>query len=314
MPMISPSLSPDLTALAIEPIVTGLNFVQQPCYRQGFLYVSDLLENAIWEIDVLKKTKRVWLVSPERPNGCGFLSDGTLVFGLMFDAKLMCVKDFNKPRVELYSNLDSVLCGCLGDMAIDAHDNVYINDIGPLFQADQPNRLGNILVVTPDRKVGVACENVAYPNGMCIDRAGRKLYLAETKKRCVYVFEFTGRRRAGNRRVWLRTADMRPLLDAGADEAPKIDSLAIDQADALWLGLYGLGLFLRVTQDGFITHRIKIEGEAATMIAGGEDGNQLFVCSNQVPVNSVDISLKRFYGQFTGTVYRVKKGPGNGHF
>lgn len=313
MAVITPTLSPDLKVLNIEPIATDLKFTESPRYKDGFIYVSDMLGKMIWKIDVEKKTKEEWLHVPNQPNGSGFLSDGTFVFGSMFDATLYCVRDMNKPKLEVYKDLKPLMTGYTGDMVIDANDNVFIDDVGARLHHGETFRPGRVIMVSPDLEMKSVCENVSFPNGICIDSTGSRLYLAESHECCVTVFDIVGTKLT-NRRIWLNNFDVIKFdVDGDGVDTPKTDGMTIDAEDALWVSFFASGVFLRITQEGIVTHRINVDGEATTIMLGGKDGKDLYVCSNHMPRGANENTYENMNkGLSIGTVYKTRADVGKG--
>ena len=307
-------MAPDFKVLDIEPIATDLKFTESPRYREGFLYISDMIGKMIWKIDVEKKTKEPWLQVPEQPNGTGFLSDGTFIIGSMFDGKLMAVRDMNKPKMELYKDLNPLMKGYCGDMVIDAQDNIYIDDVGARLHHGESFKPGRVIMVRPDKEMFSVCENIAFANGICIDSSASKLFLAESHDCCVTLFDIKPDGKLTNRRTWLNNFDVIQFDIAGDGvETPKTDGMTIDAEDAIWVSFFASGAFLRITQDGLITHRINVDGEATTCMLGGKDGKDLFISSNHMPRGKNENTYENMNkGLSVGTVYRARVEVGKG--
>lgn len=316
MAIITPRLAPDFKVLDIEPIATDLKFTESPRYRDGFLYISDMLGKMIWKINVEKKTKEPWLEVPEQPNGTGFLSDGTFIIGSMFDGKLMAVRDMDNPKMELYQDLNKYMTGYCGDMVIDANDNVYIDDVGARLHHGDSFKTGRVILVRPNKEMFPVCEDISFANGICIDSTGKKLFLAESHRCQTLVFDINPDGTLTNRRIWLNNFDcMKFDIEGDGVNTPKTDGMTIDAEDALWVSFFASGVFLRITQEGLITHRINVDGEATTAMLGGKDGKDLYISSNHMPRNTKEDTYANMNkGLSIGTVYkaRVEVGKGKG--
>lgn len=315
MAIITPKLSPDFKVLDIEPIATDLFFTESPRYRDGYLYVSDMLAKKIWKIDPVAKTKEVLIEVPNQPNGSGFLSDGTFVVGSMFDACIYQIKDINHPKLELYKDLKPLMTGYTGDMLIDADDNIYMDDVGARLHHGEAFKPGRLIKVTPEKEMMSVAEDLYFPNGIVLDNKGEHLYIGETHSKLITVFDFD-KGRLSNRQVWLNNFDCIQFdVEGDGVEQPRTDGLCIDAEDAIWCSFFSSGVFLRITQEGLITHRVNVDGEATTVMLGGEDGKTLFFGSNAMPRGKDENVYENMnQGKSIGTIYmsRAEIGRGTG--
>ena len=86
-----------------------------------------------------------------------------------------------------------------------------------------------------------------------------------------------------------------------------------DSEDALWVSFFASGCFLRITQEGVITHRINVDGEATTIMLGGKDGKDLYMCSNHMPRGKNENTYENMNkGKSIGTVYKTRADVGKG--
>ena len=310
MAVIKPVLAPDLKVLEIEPIATGLQFTESPRYKDGYVYISDMIGKTLWRLDPAKKTKEHFMSVPEQCNGSGFLSDGTFVVGSMFDQQILCIRDMKNPKLEVYKDLKPLMTGYTGDMVIDADDNVYIDDVGARLHHGEPYRPGRIIMVTPGKEMKSVAEDLEFPNGILISGDGKKLYIAESHAFRISYYDIKADGTLANRQTWFETKDVMPFGITGEGGKPTaIDGMAIDAEDALWISMFYSGCFIRLTQEGVITHRVNVDGEATALILGGENGKTLFLGSNAMPKSEGegdDVYNKLNHGKSIGTIYQTR--------
>lgn len=262
-------------------IADGLYFGESPRYHDGLLYVSDMTSRKIYTIDTRNgaNTKSVLLEVENQPNGMCFASDGSLIYSSMFDAKLYRLQD---GKSELYADLSQVMTGYCGDMVIDKHDRVYIDDTGARVLHGEKPRAGRLLVVDTDRSVKVAAEGAVFPNALFIDNTGTALYLAETFAHRLNKFDISPDGTLSNRSEWWTPAEL-VLEQDGSDGIWSIDGGCMDAEGGIWLSMLAYERFIRLDQNARITHQIKVKGHATACTLGGDDGKTLFLVINDVP-------------------------------
>ncbi len=257
---------------------SGLIFGESPRWRDGTLYVSDMLGLRVMAIDA-KGGQSVLAEMPNKPNGMAFLPNGDHIISSMHDTRLYRVTPDGKVP---YADLSGVYTGYVGDMVADAAGRLFVDDVGARVFEGEQLRAGRIVVVQPDGSVSVAAEELMFPNGIVITGDGKTLIVAETFEERLTAFDLVDGK-LSNRRVWL---DMRTLdVDLPAGEKMRvIDGIAIDAEDGLWLSLLRCKEFIRVGADGQVTHRIPVPGhECVACTLGGEDGHTLFMVATEVP-------------------------------
>jgi sugar lactone lactonase YvrE len=298
----------DAVEISHQPLAGGLLFGESPRYHEGDgkLYVSDMIGQKIYRIDERTGEKETVVEVEPQPNGMCFHSDGSLLYSSMFDAKLFKF-DLATGQSTPYADLSEWMTGYCGDMVIDKHGRVYIDDTGARVLHGETAASGRLLVVEPDGTVRVAAEGLRFPNGVAIDSSGKTLYISESFGHCLTTFEIDTEGRLHNRATaW----DMTDL--AAAPRVNAIDGLCIDAEDGLWLSLLDHHVYVRRDKRGVFTHYIKADGDPVACALGGDDGKTLFLVTNTWDEGSIFEAMVNKTTRGTITAARVEVGKGKG--
>lgn len=269
--------------LTHTPITDGLLFGESPRYKDGFIYISDMIGCTIYKIDPSSGEKKKLCHAENQPNGMCFAPDGSLIWSSMFDAKLY--RRDSTGETTLYADISNIMTGYCGDMAIDANGRVYLDDTGArVLHGEQP-RPGRLLVIETDGSVRVADDNIIFPNALFISNDGESIYCAETFGYGLLKWDVGPDGNLSNRQKVWSPAVLSPNGQTGItpDGMFGIDGGCMDEEGGMWLSLLGLEKFVRLDQQGTITHEIKVQGHATACTLGGDDGKTLYLVTNWVP-------------------------------
>ncbi|KNG85208.1 hypothetical protein ANOM_008082 [Aspergillus nomiae NRRL 13137] len=271
--------------LSHTTLTDGFFFGEAPRYKDGLLYISDMTGRTIHSIDTQSGENKALCTVENQPNGMCFTPDGALIWSSMFDAKLYR-HDFSTGKDTLYADMSRVMTGYCGDMTVDSTGRVYVGDTGArVLHGEQP-RAGRLLVVETDGSVDVAAEDIMFPNALFISNDGETIYCAETFGYGLLRWDIGAAGRMANRQKVWSPAVLSPSGQTGNTESHGIvgiDGGCMDAEGGMWLSLLGLEKFVRVDQQGNVTHEIKVDGHATACTLGGPDGNTLYLVVNWVP-------------------------------
>jgi sugar lactone lactonase YvrE len=320
-PFATDKMSSPPTQLTHTPIpAEGLLFGESPRYRDGLLYISDMTGRAIYTVDPSSGEKKHLCVAENQPNGMCFASDGSLIWSSMFDAKVYR-RDAATGVNTLYADLSHIMTGYCGDMAIDSSGRVYLDDTGAkVLHGEQP-RPGRLLVIDPAKDgstaaatATVAAENIIFPNALFISNDGKSIYCAETCGYGLFKFDLAADGTLSNRQKVWSPAAISPTGQTGntPDGIFGIDGGCMDAEGGMWLSMLGLEKFIRLDQDGNITHEISANGHATACTLGGEDGKTLFLVTNSFSEDeeSLFTAMKGKRTKCTISYARVEVGKG----
>lgn len=144
-----------------------------------------------------------------------------------------------------------------------------------------PSRIGALYRISGDLVPHRVLDGIAIPNALCWNRAGDRMYFADTPEGRVLVFDYDPRTgKARNPRDFV-------VLDPG-DGAP--DGATVDAEDGLWLAHYGAGKVVRYAPDGTRDREIVVPATRVASVAfGGPDLSKLFITTGRNRLTPKDL-------------------------
>lgn len=179
----------------------------------------------------------------------------------------------------------------INDMKADGRGRIWA---GTMAYDKAPDRAG--LYRIADGTVTTAVAPLTISNGPAIDDRAGRLYLADTARMVVDVFDFdvergelTGRRR---------------FLDV-TDERIWPDGMTVDDDGSLWVALGRSGTVRRYRADGDLDGVVELPVSNPTSVTfGGDDGGDLHITSSWF-----DISVEERVAQpLAGAIFRCRPG------
>jgi sugar lactone lactonase YvrE len=257
--------------------------LEGPRWREGRLWVSDLLDGKVYSLDADGKRTLVCEV-PNRPSGLGFMPDGALIIASMQDRKVL--KHANGVTTVL-ADLCEHATGDVNDLLVDERGYTYVGNFGYDLHNGAPSTPTNMHVISPDGVVRVAASGLEFPNGTVIADGGRTLIVAETWAGRLTAFDRDEEGRLSNRRIFAALRDRQP------------DGICLDSEGAVWAACYNTGEVVRVREGGEITDRVECGKHTLACALGGSDGRTLF-CMTYVGTET-DIGAGKRLGQIFAT-------------
>lgn len=240
---------------------SGLRFGEGPRWHEGALWLSDMFGKRVVRIDEAGDVAMVAEV-PGSPSGLGWLADGRLLIVSMTDATLVTAE---AGVIKPYADLSGICRGTPNDMAVDRNGRAYVGNAGcDLFAGLDPKPTN--LVLVDNGRVREVADNLIFPNGICIDQAGKTLVVAETFAHRLTAFSIAPDGSLFDRRQFAALDGRTP------------DGICFDSEGAVWVASAETGEVLRVREGGAITNRIETGGQfAAACATGGPERRTLFV-------------------------------------
>lgn len=245
----------------------GLRFTESPRWRDGAWWFVDIHDSAIKTVTADGALRTV-VELPFKPNALGFLSDGSIVFS---DALKLTVYRWNGELAPI-ADLSGLATFCLSDGIVDAHDRLYVGDIGYNFwdPSVPPVDTCVIACVDPDGQTRVVAEGLAFPNGMVITPDGATLIVAETMAQRLTAFDIRPDGSLANRRVFAQLPD---------DVHP--DGIALDAEGAVWVASpESRPTVLRVRAGGQVVDTIEMDTHAYAVMLGGPERRHLLISAS----------------------------------
>lgn len=261
-----------MTAYKPEELVGlghGLRFTESPRWRGDRLWFIDIHGNAIKSVS-LAGDLRTEIELPFKPNGLGFMPDGTVVFS---DALNLQMKRWKDGVLEDFADLSGTCVFCLSDAISDPQGRTWVSDIGYNFWNPEvpPAETCVIARVDPDGTVTRVAGDLRFPNGLVITPDGKTLIIGETNGFCLTAFDIGADGSLTNRRVWARLP-----------EGVQPDGICLDSSGAIWVANPGEGgpKVLRVVEGGAVTDTVELDVHAYAVAVGGADGRDLIICAS----------------------------------
>ena len=251
----------------LAPVLDGLAFAEGPRWHEGRLWFSDMHAHRVLAIDPSNGETETIAEVPTRPSGLGWRPDGTLLIVSMTDRRLLA---HDADGLREVADLSDVAPHDCNDMVVDATGNAYVGNFGfDLHDPEADQRTTTLVLVTADGEVGVAADDLFFPNGCVITPDGRTLIVGESFGACLTAFDIAGDASLSNRREWARVRGAVP------------DGICLDAEDAIWMASPISNQVLRVAEGGEVLAEIRTSDERQPFacMLGGDHGRTLFVCT-----------------------------------
>jgi len=213
------------------------------------------------------------------PNGHKILADGT---HLVCDASQHAVLHLSaegKPLPHASKECDGKPHRGPNDLTLDtASGGFYFSDPGG-SSLEKP--IGTIHYVDKAGKTTLLDEGLCFPNGIVLVPGGKKLYLAESQKNRVLVYDVTAPGNVGEPKVFAEL----PKKDAAKgqiDNQP--DGMCLDAAGNLYVAHYGMKQVQVLDPTGKLIRQYDGGNVTTSNVAfGGSQHNQLFITGGVGP-------------------------------
>jgi sugar lactone lactonase YvrE len=247
----------------------GLRFTESPRWRGDRLWFIDIHDSAIKSVS-LAGDLRTEIALPFKPNGLGFMPDGSVIFS---DALQLKMKRWDGTVLHDFADLSDICVFCLSDAITDPHGRTWVSDIGYNFwnPAAPPAETCVIARIDPDGTVTKVADDLRFPNGLVLTPDGTTLIIAETNGFCLTAYDIGRDGGLSDRRVW-----------AQLPEGVQPDGICLDAEGTIWVANPGAAgpKALRVREGGEVTDTIDLEVHAYAVAVGGPDGKHLFISAS----------------------------------
>lgn len=248
--------------LTSRVLLGGLVFPEGPRWHDGKLWFSDIFAAKVMTVDPAGRSQEIVSV-PELPSGLGFLPDGRLLIVSMRNRLLLRL---DSDGLHTVADLSPLVSGDLNDMVVDAQGRAYVGNLGFDLLGGAEPRPANLVLVTPDGKARVVADDLQFPNGAVISPDGKTLIVAETFANRLTAFTVAPDGSLSQRRVFAELGERTP------------DGICLDAGGAVWVSSFGTDEFVRITEEGTVTHRVPVSGKrAVACMLGGEGRRTLFL-------------------------------------
>jgi sugar lactone lactonase YvrE len=260
----------------IRVLLEGLRFGEGPRWHEGKLWFSDMGWRRVMTVDMEGNAETIAEV-PASPSGLGWLPDGRLLVVSMADRRLLRLDPEGLTEVADLSGIAPFHCN---DMVVDRQGRAYIGHFGFHFGSGESFAPASIIMVTPDGKVSIAAEDMAFPNGTVITPDDSTLIIAESHASRLTAFDINPDGSLTGRRVW---------AELGEGVGP--DGICLDAEGGIWVASPFSSEVFRVCEGGEVTHHYKTPSPAFACMLGGDDRRTLFIMTSKQSPESSDVGV-----------------------
>jgi sugar lactone lactonase YvrE len=250
--------------LEAELAADGFVLGEGPRWHQGKLWFSDIFGETVYSFD--EETGLTVEVRVDRPSGLGWLPDGSMLIAILAREDGM---DVRGPAVLSRAAKGRVATLVeLGDSNTSFNDMVTLPSGRSYLNLYHGGKFGKdeLLLVERDGSSRVVVSDLFHPNGMAVTEDGRTILMCETHNGHITSFSIDA--------------------DGGlfgkenfASDLELPDELCLDAEGAVWIGSLFASEFLRVTEGGTVTHRVRVPRPywALAPMLGGPDRRTLYL-------------------------------------
>jgi gluconolactonase len=206
------------------------------------------------------------------PNGHKILADGTHLVCDASQHAVLHISADGKLLEPASKECDGKPLRGPNDLTLDTKNGgFYFSDPGGSTESP----IGTIHYVDKEGKTHLLDGGLQFPNGIVLAPDGKKLYLAESKKNCVHVYEVTAPGRVGPRKKF---ADL-PNKTAGTQQIDnQPDGMCLDGHGNLYVAHYGMKQVQVLDPSGKLIRQYGGGNVTTSNVAfGGPKMDQLFI-------------------------------------
>ncbi|MBL8795600.1 MAG: SMP-30/gluconolactonase/LRE family protein [Planctomycetia bacterium] len=214
-------------------------------------------------------TKAVW-AETGAPNGHKILADGT---HLVCDGSAHAVLHLDakgKLIGKASGECDGKPLRAPNDLTLDPKGGFYFTDPGG---SDDKKPIGTVHYVDLKGKTSLVADGLAFPNGIVLSPDGKKLFVAESKKNRVLVYNVTAPGKVGPPVVF---AELPGKQGEQIDNQP--DGMCLDADGNLFVAHYGMRQVQVLNPEGKLIRRYQGGNLTTSNVAfGGDRMDQLYI-------------------------------------
>ena len=209
-----------VSQVEVEKIAGGFQFVEGPLWKDSLgLLFSDIRGNTIYLWSPLDSSTKPYLQPSDSSNGLAFDSQGRLILTQM-RLRRIARQESNGTIVPLASTYNGKKFNSPNDIAIKSDGSIFFTD--PDFNIPYPynSELGfrGIYRISLSGTVQLLDSTFDKPNGICFSPHETKLYVNDSQKRIIYVWDVINDSTITNKREFAR------ITPTGYADGMKTDS------------------------------------------------------------------------------------------
>lgn len=245
-------------------VADGFRVGEGPRWHGDKLWFSDIFDEKIYSFH--EDTGLTIEARLQRPSGLGWLPDGSLLVAILAREDGMnyrgpaVLSRVDRNEVQTFLALEDTNTS-FNDMVTLSSGRSYLNLYhGGAIGTDE------LLVVEADGSSRIVASELFHPNGMAVTPDGRAIIMSETHNGHVTSFSIDEDGGLFDKKTF-------------ASDLQLPDGLCLDAEGAVWIGSLFASEFLRVTDGGAITHRVRVPTPywALAPMLGGPDRRTLYL-------------------------------------
>ncbi|WP_216669922.1 SMP-30/gluconolactonase/LRE family protein [Brasilonema sennae] len=254
----------------LEKLADGLKFTEGPLWHPlGFLLFSDIPANTIYKWTTDSKIS-IYRRPAGNPNGNTFDREGRLITA-EHERRLV--------RTEKNGQI-TVLAERYQDKRLNSPNDVVVKSDGSIYFTDPPygiskekEELGfyGIYRLKPDGTLSLLNKEMVRPNGLAFSPDEKKLYVSDSEKGHIRVFEVNSDGTLTNTRVF---AELTGPKDKGVPDGMKVDI----QGNIYCSGSEGVWVF---SPTGQLLGKILVPEVVTNLAWGNKDYKTLYITAGQ---------------------------------
>ena len=244
----------------VEPVGEGYTFSEGPLWTsEGIWIFSDVAANTIYTED-----RRVVRAHSGGANGLALDRTGRVVACEGSARRVTRLEDDGSVTV-LAHGYSGKRFNAPNDLVVRSDGTIFFTDPKSL-RKDTESELGfsGVYAITPDGQVVLLTDEFKYPNGIALSPDEKKLYVSDTTKATIRVFDLDG-------------TTLRNGREFCSVRIP--DGMAVDASGRVWTTSSG-GVSV-YDETGAHLETIRIPVMPTNCAFGGEDGQTLFVTARK---------------------------------
>jgi gluconolactonase len=262
----------------VERLAGGFTFTEGPIWhpRDQFLLFSDMPADVRRRYDERGGVREVMRPS----NKCnGMTYDANLALVICEHATSSLVREQEGRREVLASHFEGKELNSPNDVCVHSDGSIYFSDPWygrmPVYGVERPRQLGfqGVYCVPPgggELQLVVDRNLFEQPNGLCLSPDERHLYVNDTVRALIRVFEVRADGSLGPDRIF--ASGIRSELEPGVPDGMKCDS-----AGNIWVTAPG-GVWV-YSRSGALLGKIRVPELVANLHWGKADWRTLFMCA-----------------------------------
>jgi sugar lactone lactonase YvrE len=227
---------------------------------QASLYWLDGRRDAVYRLDTRDGTRSEW-TTPSKVNGLA-LAAGGLIVAMKSGIALLDTSSGVFERIAEPERGNARMR--MNDAKLDRAGRFWFSSM----EDDGAAPIGRIFVLSGDGTLRVVDDGFTIPNGFAWSPDNRRMYLADSKLRTIFQYDFDLETGAARNR--------RPFVEAAPLGAP--DGATTDAQGYLWSACLGGFALARYAPDGTVDRTVELPVERPTSVMfGGPELKTLFV-------------------------------------